>query len=107
MQNRHLSDRRLFTRLHQRLQDTGIFEVDRREAGGRHRLVSPKDVKRILQHFNRNPRTSTRAAANEFGMRYHSIVLQILYGNDLYPYHFQGAQELLQTDFNRHEQFAR
>ena len=86
--NRHLPDHRVFTKLHQRLRDTVSFEVNRREAGGRRRLVSPEDEERIPQHFNRNPRTSTRAAANELEMCYHSIVWQILHDNDIYSYHF-------------------
>ena len=53
--NRHLPDYRVFSRLYQRLRDTGSFEVNIREAGGRRRLVNPKDEERILQHFNRNP----------------------------------------------------
>ena len=40
----HLLDHRDFTRLHQRLRDTGSFEVSRREASGRRRLVS-QDMK--------------------------------------------------------------
>ena len=50
--NLHLPDNRVFTRLHQRLRDTGNFEVNRREAGGHRWLVSPEDEERILQHFN-------------------------------------------------------
>ena len=57
--NRHLPDHRVFTRLHQRLRDTDSFEVNRRQAGGRRRLVSSEDEEWILQRFNRNPRTST------------------------------------------------
>ena len=38
---RHLPVNRVFTRLHQRLRDSGSFEVNKREAGGRRRLVSP------------------------------------------------------------------
>ena len=98
--NRHLSVHRVFTRLHQRLRDTDSFEVNRREAGGRRRLVSLEDKERILQYFNGNSRTNTRAAANELGMRYHSIVRQTLHDNDIYSYHFQRVQELLPADFN-------
>ena len=47
-------DHRVFTRLHQRLRETGSFEVNRREAGGRRRLVSLEDEERILHYFNRN-----------------------------------------------------
>ena len=41
--NRHFPDHRVFTRLHQQLRDSDSFEVNRREAGGRRRLVSPED----------------------------------------------------------------
>ena len=50
--NRNLLNHSVFTRFHQRLRDTGRFGVNRREAGGILRLVSPEDEERILQHFD-------------------------------------------------------
>ena len=59
--------------------------------------ASPEDESRFCNIWN--PRTSTKAAANELEMRHHSIVQQTL--------HFQRVQEMLPANFNSHELFAR
>lgn len=104
---RHLPDPRTFTRLHQQLRDTGTFDGNRRHVGGPHpQRAHADDEERILQHFETNPRTSTRAAAGALGIRSHSRVWQSLHDNGMHPYHFQRVQELTPADFNPRERFA-
>ncbi|CAM1299289.1 Uncharacterised protein at_DN2281 [Pycnogonum litorale] len=50
-------------------------------------------VEEVLEHFQNNPRTSTRVAANDLHLS-HTTVWQVLYDNHQHPYHLQRVQGL-------------
>ena len=102
--NRYIPGHRMFSYLHQRLRDNGKFEINRRDAG-RQRRVDVEEA--VLDYFHRNPRASTRGAAEALGLQNHWEVWSVLNGNhyQIYdPYHFQRVQALNAEDYERRAQ---
>jgi hypothetical protein len=60
----------------------------------------------VLQRFQQNPRTSTRAVAQGMGLHHHMGVWRVLNENQLHPFHFQRVQGLTLPDFPLRVQFA-
>lgn len=56
-----------------------------------------RDEERVLDAFYKNPGTSIRRTAYEFGLSRYEVH-RIFRVNDLYPYHYQRVQQLLPKD---------
>ena len=89
-----------------RLRESGSFRTDRRVNAGRpaNRLFADED--RIVHHFERNPRDSTRHASRLLGTNNHMAVWRVLRQNNFHPFHFQRVQGLLEADFAPRLQFS-
>ena len=103
--NRQVPDHRLFTALHRRLCENGSFSANRVDAGHPRQFDLDQEDD-VLEHFRRNPRTSTRAAATSMGIQDHTAVWRVLNRNNYHPYHFQRVQGLLPADYAPRERFA-
>ncbi|KAL0852138.1 hypothetical protein ABMA28_000375 [Loxostege sticticalis] len=104
-EQRHLPPYSVFRNMCLRLQRTGSFHADR-EAAGRP-TSRPADVEElILEHFDENPRTSTRRAGALFGVN-HMLVWHTLHEDGQHPYHFRRTQELTPADYQPRMNFCR
>jgi len=100
--NRNVPNRKTFTRIDQRLRDTGMLKA--RNFGE----YSQRDLdleERVLRHIEENPCTSTRNIARIEGIS-NSTVWTILKEQQLHPYHYQRVQELEARDFERRFNFC-
>jgi hypothetical protein len=96
---RDLPCERTFSRIHQRLQETGSFGRQTADVG-RPRTVRTAELEdRVLQHVANDPSASTRRIAAREGVSGHATVWRILHQNLLYPYHLQRVQGLAEADF--------
>lgn len=89
----------MFSRLHQRLSETGSFEK-RTAENGHPQTVTPQMEEQVLNEIEDSPTTSTRKIAHTLNIS-HSTVWRILKKYLLYPYHIQRVQALLPDDFPR------
>ena len=99
---RNVPDRRIFTRLYQRLRDTGSVTGNR--FGGRDQR-DPHLEERVMRRIEENPSTSTRRIAAEERVS-STTVWRILKDNQLYPYHLQRVQEIEEGDFENRFHFC-
>ncbi|GFS66049.1 retrovirus-related Pol polyprotein from transposon 17.6 [Trichonephila clavipes] len=100
---RRIPSHNFFARLHQRLAETGSFE---RADMVRVRTVRTPGVEQnVLQHVERNPRTSTRSVANSVGVS-HCSVWRILREQDMHPFHVQRVQTQQPEDYAPRVAFA-
>ncbi|KAL4126443.1 hypothetical protein QTP88_010665 [Uroleucon formosanum] len=91
----------MFARIHQALRDRGTFRRSLREG------VHNADLEReILDEVNRDPETSTRALACQFGV-HHTTVWRTINREGLYPYYFLRVHGLENTDHQQRVQFCR
>lgn len=95
-ERRRLPSLECFRKMVLRLQQSGSFHGFRRE--GRPSTVDPDIEESILDHFDTNPRTSTRRAAAALGIN-HVQVWRVLRDDGQHPYHFRRTQELTAADF--------
>ena len=103
---RQIPERRMFTRIHTRLRETGSFDTRRLDAGRpNHRNRHHNDM--VIRHFEEQPTTSTRSAAKSLGLPNHLTVWRTLKDNRLHPFHFQKVQGLLEQDCAPRIQFCR
>lgn len=86
---------RYFTTLHMRLRDSGSFAINRGDVGRRRH---PSE-ELILEHFEENPRDSTRSAAQQLAIRNHTTVWRTLRREQMHPFHFQRVHGLTEADF--------
>lgn len=86
-----------FSRLTHRLFSTGSFHAP--VPMGRASTRDPEFEEAVLDHFENNPRSSTRRAALELGAANHLQVWRVLHTDHQHPFHFQRTQELLPADF--------
>lgn len=93
---RRLPSQECFRKMVTRLQHTGSFRGSRPE--GRPGAHDPALQEAILDHFEDNPRTSTRRAAAVLGVN-HMEVWRVLCDDGQHPYHFRRTQELTPADF--------
>lgn len=93
----------VFTRLHQRLIDTGRVEKKKREEGKRYPVEAEVQV---LHAVEENPGSSTRQIASESGMSQWKV-RDILKENKFHPYHFITVQALENGDFEARQNFCR
>ena len=103
--NRRHPDRRMFSRIHQRLCERGSFDVAPRE--GRPRTVrTPALEERVLQRVDEEPGTSTRRIALAEHVSRNSV-WRILHVGLLRPYHLQRVQALGDNDYPARVEFCR
>ncbi|CAI6359122.1 unnamed protein product [Macrosiphum euphorbiae] len=91
----------MFSRIHQALSERGTFRRSLREG------VQNVDLEReILDEVNRDPETSTRTLARQFGV-HHSTVWRTINREGLHPYHFLRVHGLENADHQQRVQFCR
>ncbi|GFU86603.1 uncharacterized protein TNCV_1433421 [Trichonephila clavipes] len=93
---RRIPSHNFFARLHQRLAKTGSFE--RADMVRVRTARTPAVEQNVLQHVERNPRTSTRSVANSVGVS-HCSVWRILREQDMHPFHVQRVQTQQPEDY--------
>lgn len=93
----------VFTRLHQRLIETGTVEKKKREEGKRYPVEAEEHVVHTVEE---NPEISTRQLASESGMSQWKV-RDILKENKYHPYHFMTVQALQQGDYEARQYFCR
>lgn len=103
-EQRHLPPYSVFRNMCLRLQRTGSFHAERSEGRPVARPVELEE--RILQHFEENPRTSTRRAGIVFNVN-HMVIWHTLHDDGRHPYHFRRTQELTPADFQPRMDFCR
>lgn len=96
-ERRRLPSLACFSRMAHRLHQTGSFHAPASE--GRPSTADPDLEEAILEHFDDNPRTSTRRAALTLGASNHMQVWRVLNSDGQHPYHFRRTQELTPADF--------
>lgn len=95
--NRHAPSRKIFATIHRNLRERGMFKCN--EKVGRPISVSTIDVEeRILEVVEREPESSVRGLSVTQDIP-KSTIWKILHKYQLYPYHFQRVQCLLERDF--------
>ncbi|GFT04902.1 DUF4817 domain-containing protein [Trichonephila clavipes] len=100
---RRIPSHNFFARLHQRLAETGSFE--RADMVRVRTARTPAVEQNVLQHVERNPRTSTRSVANSVGVS-HCSVWRILREQDMHPFHVQRVQTQQPEDYAPRVAFA-
>lgn len=102
-EQRRLPSADCFRRMVLRLQQTGSFRGTRPEV--QPNMRDPSFEEAVLEHFQENPRTSTRRAAAVFGVA-HMKVWRVLRDDGQHPYHFRRTQELTPADFEPRREFC-
>lgn len=102
-ERRNLPSLECFRRMVLRLRETGTFRGVRAE--GRPTTQDPYFEESVLEHFQENPRTSTRRAAAVLNAN-HMKVWRVLRDDGQHPYHFQKTQELTPADFGPRREFC-
>ncbi|GBM49721.1 hypothetical protein AVEN_206219-1 [Araneus ventricosus] len=105
LMRRHVTDQKLFERLHRCLCETGSFVTGMHDTGRGRSVRTPQVVEDILQVGNR-PNISTREVSRAVNVS-HSIVWRVLRDEGLHPYHVQKVQALIPADYALHVEFVR
>ncbi|KOB73477.1 Uncharacterized protein OBRU01_10853 [Operophtera brumata] len=87
-----------------RLHSTGSFH--RRTSEGRPISLNPQVERSILDHFEEDPRRSTRRAALVLDVPSHMTVWRTLNKDGQHPYHYRRTQELLRADYGPRHSFC-
>ncbi|GBN31960.1 hypothetical protein AVEN_39360-1 [Araneus ventricosus] len=103
---RHVTDQKLFERLHRCLCEPGSFVTGMHDTGRGGSVRTPQVVEDILQGVGDSPDISTRDVSRAVNVP-HSIVWRILRDEGLHPYHVQKVQALIPTDYAPRVEFAR
>lgn len=88
----------MFTRIHNRLRETGSFEVIKRDTRRPQNVFSIEFEEQVLEMFEDDPRLSVRSVARQTNTS-SSSVWRILKEENLCPFHLQKVQSLLPEDF--------
>ncbi|GBL91800.1 hypothetical protein AVEN_172730-1 [Araneus ventricosus] len=102
---RHVTDQKLFERLHRCLSETGSFVTSMHDAGRSRSVRTPQVVEDILQGVRDRPDISTREVSRAVNVPY-SIVWRVLRDERLHPYHVQKVQALIPADYAPLVEFA-
>lgn len=103
--NRRQPSANTFSRLHQRLHETGVLQPKFADCG-RYRTQRITDAEDdILQMVDEDPSLSTRNIARDTGVSRHTV-WRTLHENLLYPYHLQRVQCLRPEDYPRRVEFC-
>lgn len=89
-----------FSAVHNRLRETGTFKINMNDTGSNRDVRTVDYEEDILRRFEENPRTSTRAVANETNSS-HFSVWKVLKENNMHPYSIQKVQTLSPDDYPR------
>ncbi|GBN27983.1 hypothetical protein AVEN_264206-1 [Araneus ventricosus] len=103
---RHVTDQKLFGRLHRYLCETGSFVTGMHDTGRGRSVRTPQVVEDILQGVGDRPDISTREVSRAVNVPY-SIVWRVLRDEGLHPYHVQKVQALIPADYASRVEFAR
>ncbi|GBL77885.1 hypothetical protein AVEN_143221-1 [Araneus ventricosus] len=103
---RHVTDRKMFERLHRCLCETGSFVTGMHDTGRSRSVRAPQVVEGILQRVEDRPDISTREISRAVNVP-HSIIWRVLRDEGLHPYHVQKVQALIPADYAPRIKFAR
>lgn len=101
--DRQIPSPQVFTRLHQRLIESGSVQKQKNEVGP---ALDVYVEEHILERVREDPEISSRRLAAEIGVSKHKV-LQTLHKNNFYPYHFTKVQGLEPGDFLARQNFCR
>lgn len=96
--NRATPSHTLFSKVVQRLRETGTFTVNRADCGAPRRRRTPNVEEGILHRVEETPSTSTRTIARAMRVP-QSIVWEVLHEQQLHPYHLQRIHAMGPADF--------
>lgn len=103
--NRRIPSARVFSAVYQRVRESGAVQQRRHDAG-RPRHFPVEDEEEILQHFVRDPTTSTRIVARQLGLTQWKVWFT-LHSARLYPFHYTPVHALEEGDPARRLDFCR
>ncbi|GBM39248.1 hypothetical protein AVEN_43649-1 [Araneus ventricosus] len=95
---RHVTDRKMFERLHRCLCETGSFVTCMHDTERGRSVRTPQVVADILQGVGDRPDLITREVSRAVNVP-HSIVWRVLREEGLHPYHVQKVQALIPVDY--------
>ncbi|GBO31413.1 hypothetical protein AVEN_145815-1 [Araneus ventricosus] len=101
---RHVTDQKLFERLHRCLCETGSFVTGMHDTGRGRSVRMPQVVEYIVQGVGDGP--VTREVSRGVNVP-HSIVWRVLRDEGLHPYQVQKVQALIPADYAPRFEFAR
>ncbi|GBL90565.1 hypothetical protein AVEN_179475-1 [Araneus ventricosus] len=102
---RHLTDQKLFERLHRCLCETGSFVTGMHDTGRGRSVRTPQVVENILQGVGDRSDISKREVSHAINVP-HSIVWRVLRDEGLHLYHVQKVQALIPADYALHLEFC-
>lgn len=102
--NRRVPSSAVFTRVHQRLAETGSFGRQDARVGALPHDVGVEEY--ILERVEEEPTVSTRGLSREVGLSPASVS-RILRANNFHPYHFTPIHGLVEGDEVHRERFCR
>ncbi|GBM40708.1 hypothetical protein AVEN_159676-1 [Araneus ventricosus] len=102
---RHVSDRKMFERLHWCLCETGSFVTSMHVTGRGRSVQMPQVVEDVLQRVEDCPDISTREVSRAVNVL-HSTVWRVLRDEGLHPYHVQKVQAFIPADYAPRVEFA-
>lgn len=82
------------------------LQINNHDRGRPRDVRNPRMEAQVLQAFDDNPSTSTRAVARTLG-RSHTSVWRVVHNDRQHPYHRQRVHHLLATDFPLRVEFSR
>lgn len=95
-----------FTRLDQRIRETGSVAPCRRERGDNNQQRNLQRENRVLEMVRQNPRSSVRQIGRQLELP-KSVVHQLTKKNRLKPYHYRKVQFLEPEDHPSRRRFSR
>lgn len=87
-----------FAAIHQRLRERGSFKRNTTDCGVQRRIRTPVFEENVLNRIADNPENSTRKLSLELGVS-RMTVWRVLHEQQLYPYHLQRVQGLIEADY--------
>ncbi|GBN58159.1 hypothetical protein AVEN_22722-1 [Araneus ventricosus] len=103
---RHVTNQKMFERLHRCLCETGSFVTGMHDTGRGRSVLMSQAVENILQGVGDRPDIITREDSRAINVP-HSIVWRVLRDEGLHPYHVQKVQALIPADYAPRVEFAR
>lgn len=101
--DRVIPSRQVFTRVHQRLLETGCVEKHKKEVGPNSDVFAEED---LLARVEENPEVSTRQLSSDTGLSCWKVS-KVLKDNKFHPYHFTLVQALEENDHEARVVFCR
>lgn len=98
--NRRCPSANTFQAVHNRLQETGRFDVSMIDTGHSRTVRSVAFEEEVVERFEENPRTSTRAVGSAMNVSKNSV-WRVLKGEGMHPFHLQKVHALKPQDYPR------